>query len=160
MLTLILVLIQASAWGGPGGSRERPDDHERDRDRDRDRDRSHAAKLLDFNVFCRFPKCFAASRFEKHVDHEGDEVYDNSEHPRNPAFEIECHGQSIFNGLGRRFTDKAGTRIQAQAGPYPAIVLPPRALRDGHRRVKSLLELREATLEGDCYLYVGSPSPF
>ena len=120
---------------------------------------------LCFNVFCNYQKeiaegsyqkCKAASVFTKSVYLDGNEVRDNSESPLNPELQVECDGAVIQNGSAHRYTDSMGTRIQSLTGPYPAILLPRKALRDGHRYVASSLEFDGESMEGYCYLYTGS----
>ncbi|MEW6055991.1 MAG: hypothetical protein AB1540_05195 [Bdellovibrionota bacterium] len=117
-----------------------------------------------FNVICRYKekndhryRCFSAARFEKSVSHSGREVLDSSGESFPAAFQVECDGETLFNNGARRFTDREGTRIQALSGPYPAILLPPQALQEGRRKVRSSLELREQDLEGSCLVYTGEP---
>lgn len=123
-------------------------------------------RMTTFNVFCkykptdeggRYKKCYAGAWFWKDVSKSGREIEDNSEYPLNPVFEVECDGDTVFNENGRRFTDREGTRIQAETGPYPAIILPRGALAEGRRAVPSYLELRTQTLKGSCQIYTGEP---
>ena len=111
------------------------------------------------NLLCNYEgenqKCQAAAQLEKFVSLRGDEVEDRSEHPFHPEFEVACNDSLIYNGIGYRFTDALGTRIQAQSGPYPAILLPRGVLRDGHRYLISSLELGDENLRGYCYIYTG-----
>ena len=117
------------------------------------------------NVFCNYRedgapndsvKCEAGAVFEKLVTDDGEEIHDNSENLSNPRFEVACDKKTLFNGSAHRFTDAAGTRIQAEIGPYPAVVLPRHALREGHRYEASVLELAGgATLHGYCFIYTG-----
>lgn len=152
---------------GERGRQERsprwPEEADRDRDRNHDReDHHHGARHVTFNVFCRYydnrhrdekPVCYAGALFKKSVGVLGGEVFDETERRDGPQFEVECEGSTIYNSGARRYTDRDGTRIQAETGPYPAIVLPPGALRDKRQRVDSELELRDRTLSGDCFLY-------
>lgn len=117
-----------------------------------------------FNAVCsyqregedgRYEKCQAAAVFRKWVTAEGDEIADKSAFPQNPMLEVECDQRVLHNNGARRFTDALGTRIQAQAGPYPAILLPRKALREGHRYEPSALELDGQHLRGYCYIYTG-----
>jgi hypothetical protein len=118
-----------------------------------------------FNVYCTYKLaaegnnpgviCHSAAKFEKAVTANGGEIEDNSEYPKNPNFQVECDNEKIFNHPSRRFTDRQGTRIQAQTGPYPAIVLPQGALTVGRQAVKSTLELRDVAIPGACFVYTG-----
>lgn len=117
-----------------------------------------------FNLYCRYQtkdkyngykKCRTAARFFKEVGINGEELEDRSEFPFNSQFQVECDGDVIFNGSAYRYTDPKGTRLQAQAGPFPATLLPRGSLRDGNRYVLSILELEEQSLKGYCYLYTG-----
>jgi hypothetical protein len=117
-----------------------------------------------FNMLCtyqsddphaRYQLCHTAARFVKWVTNEGEEIFDDSEHPFNPEFEVECDEDLLFNEGARRFTDRLGTRIQSQTGPYPATLLPRGALHDGHRYEISTLEMGDEILRGYCYLYTG-----
>lgn len=119
-----------------------------------------------FNVYCSFKKdkddknneeysCQAAAQFDKAIFEDGKEVEDNSDVSNNPTFEIECKDNKIFNGTAHRYTDSQGTRIQAQVGPFPALVLPRGALHDGHGYAVTVLELGDVSLRGSCYLYTG-----
>jgi hypothetical protein len=118
-----------------------------------------------FNLVCNyqkgddpgFSKCQAASTFTKWVAADGSELQDASEAPQNPQLEVECDEQVLFNSSARRFTDEQGTRIQAENGPYPALLLPSRSLQDTHRYVLSSLELSNQTLSGYCYIWTGEP---
>jgi hypothetical protein len=120
-------------------------------------------KEVCFNVYCNyaredrygFEKCKAVSVFKKLVAADGDEIQDVSRRPQNPQLAIECDSRVIFNNSGRRYTDYLGTRIQAETGPYPAILLPKHALEEGRRYVNSSLELDGQFLKGYCYLYTG-----
>ncbi len=114
-----------------------------------------------FNIFCvydrktdgKFHKCEAAAKFTHAVTVNGLEVKDESVSPFNPIFEVKCDDEVFFNGVGRRFTDFIGTRIQTLNTPFPAIVLPRNSLEEGHRFEDSFLELEEQRLEGFCYTY-------
>ncbi|OFZ19478.1 MAG: hypothetical protein A2X94_09010 [Bdellovibrionales bacterium GWB1_55_8] len=128
------------------------------------KDCESVAKLVCFNLLCnyeesapkaRYRKCESAARFEKWVTGDGSEIPDISEHPLNPEFEVACDDELLFNNSAYRYTDALGTRLQAQAGPYPATLLPRGALREGHRYVLSTLELNGQTLRGHCYIYTG-----
>jgi hypothetical protein len=118
-----------------------------------------------FNLVCNYDKgdgpgygkCQAAATFTKWVEADGSEIQDNSDSPQNPQFEVECDEQVLFNSSGRRFTDEQGTRIQAETGPYPSLLLPVRSLEDTHRYVLSSLELTNQTLSGYCYIWSGAP---
>jgi hypothetical protein len=117
-----------------------------------------------FNAYCNyarddrygFEKCRAVSVFKKLVNADGSEIFDVSRRPNNPQFAVECDGRAIFNNSARRYTDYMGTRIQAETGPYPAILFPKRALSDGRGYVASSLELDGQILKGYCYLYTGA----
>lgn len=131
--------------------------------------------LTCFNIYCRYEesrhdddksdsftdshdsyeKCRAASQFKKNVGDDGSEIEDRSYPPFNPRMAVECDGSVIYNNSAHRYTDYKGTRIQAQHGPYPAILLPKGALRDDHHYVRSVLELSDQTLKGYCYIYTG-----
>jgi hypothetical protein len=144
--------------------RERPERRDRPEHPDRRHEDDFATRSVTFNIFCRYDngpqrkdRCYAAARFEKLVFSNGAEFEDNSDHPSNPVFEVECGGEMIFNEHGRRFMSREGTWIQALTGPYPAIVLSRQALREGHHRVTSVLELRDVSLEGTCLIYTGEP---
>jgi hypothetical protein len=104
-----------------------------------------------------YKTCRAAVRFQKWVGVDGREVWDTSTTPFNPEFEVECDHQLIYHSAGTRFTDELGTRIQAETSPYPAILLPKGALREGHRYALSSLELDGQALRGHCYLYTTNP---
>jgi hypothetical protein len=116
-----------------------------------------------FNLVCTYKdsrsdgyrECKAAAELAKVVRHDGAEVRDHSEHPFNGEFEVQCDDTFLFNNSSHRYTDHQGTRIQAVQGPYPAVLLPKGALRDGHRYVPSTLELPGVTLEGYCFVYTG-----
>ena len=125
-------------------------------------------KTVCFNVVCtykcenpkggEFSTCQAAAKFEKWVTGDGDEIRDDSQYPDNPEFEVACDDQVLYNNSGRRFTDEQGTRIQAEEGPYPAILIPRGSLREGHHYVLSALELfNQQQLQGYCYVYTGAP---
>lgn len=127
------------------------------------------SRELTFNVYCRFDipfdaaerriegvrRCYAGARFEKIVSVDGAEFADDSTYPRNPAFEVECDGARVYTAAARRFTDRDGTRIQAQGGAYPALLLPEGTLASGRRKVSATLELRDFALEGSCLVYTG-----
>lgn len=100
-----------------------------------------------------YQKCRAASTFVTRVTSDGGEVQGDSDLTNSPKFEVECDGHMIYNNGARRFTDLLGTRIQAETGPFPAIVLPRGELHDGHHFSPSWLELGEQNLRGSCYLY-------
>jgi hypothetical protein len=115
-----------------------------------------------FNVYCQFKKsdsseqkCHAASRFIKAVNDDGSEIEDTATPDSFPVLEIECDERVIYNNGGHRFTDFTGTRIQSEAGPYPALVLPKGALREPHHMSTARLELEEETYRGECYIYMG-----
>lgn len=117
-----------------------------------------------FNILCSYEdkesgekhlKCEAAAAFQKQVTYEGNEMEDNSSYPDDPEFEVVCDGQRLYRSAGRRFTDAQGTRIQAQGGPFPAILLPRGVLDDGHRYALSSMELENRKLRGHCYIYTG-----
>jgi hypothetical protein len=121
-------------------------------------------RSVSFNVACYykrdggndgFEKCQSASQFQKMVTQGGAEIEDKSVPPFNPKFEVQCDERKLFNGSAHRFTDGQGTRLQAEAGPFPASVLPRGSLRDDHKYVPSVLELGEQTLRGFCYIYTG-----
>jgi hypothetical protein len=136
----------------------------------------HPPHEVCFNVFCtyerqnvldaqggqgphdgQFEKCHAASTFQKFVSDEGEEINDESaDRDDNPKFEVECDGKTVYNNSAHRYTDWQGTRIQALAGPYPAVVLGRGALRDTHQYEISALELWDQTLHGYCYIYTGT----
>ncbi len=121
------------------------------------------------NVFCSFhgkdgdhdqdgEMCEAAAVFQKEVDPDGDEIHDSTASPHNPAFAVACEHRTIFQGPAHRYTDDMGTRLQAEAGPFPAVILPPGALHEGHREVPALLELSgERKVPGSCQIYTGEP---
>ena len=100
-----------------------------------------------------YSKCRAASSFIKLVSSDGDEIRDRSE--MDVSLEVECDGIRLFTNSANRFTDAQGTRIQAKAGPFPAVVLPRGSLSDEHRYVPSSLELEDQILRGVCYVYPG-----
>lgn len=127
-----------------------------------------------------YEKCQVAARFLKNVTLEGGEVEDSSEQPKDHhgngpregeppnnegphrdffdhQFEVKCDGHLIYNDGARRFTDMLGTRIQAETGPYPAILLPRGTLHAGHHYAPSWLELGEQNMRGSCYIYNGQP---
>lgn len=93
-----------------------------------------------FTAFCSFQdlnqppgfqNCRAAATFNKAVTVTGGEVVDDSDPSNNPQFEVVCDDSVIYNNSALRFTDLLGTRIQAEAGPYPALLLPRGALHSG-----------------------------
>ncbi|MGZ6371569.1 MAG: hypothetical protein ACXWPM_12505, partial [Bdellovibrionota bacterium] len=102
-----------------------------------------------------FHQCRAASVFKKLVTEQGEEIRDRSSFPNNPALDVQCDGRTVFNNSARRFTDDLGTRIQAEEGPYPAILLPRGVLTDRHQYSVSQLELEGQSLSGFCYVYTG-----
>lgn len=121
---------------------------------------------LCFNLLCNynridpvvgFQHCQAASVFEKLVGLTGFEIPDYSAFPFNPQFEVECDQKIIYNSSAHRFTDIFGTRIQAESGPFPAILLPIGSLREEHRYILSSLELGSQQMPGFCYIYNGAP---
>jgi hypothetical protein len=143
-----------------------------DKCKDGDKDCQRPPREVCFNVFCTYDrdhdgkeqghdehdgydKCHAGATFNKFVTDDGVEIDDDSDHDRNPKFEVECDGRPIYNNSGHRYTDWQGTRIQAIQGPYPAIVLGKGALRDTHQYSVSALELWDQTLHGYCYVYTG-----
>lgn len=167
-LALAVLAVPASAFSResvrpPSGRDQRGDRGRQERSpRWPEEQEEQAKRSIVFNVFCRFykehargnkPICYAGARFNKAVGAHGGEVFDDSAYPESPQFEVECEGSTIHNSAGQRYTDRVGTRIQAETGPYPAIVLPSGALRDRRQRVDSELELRDATYSGDCFLY-------
>lgn len=122
------------------------------------------ARTVCFNVVCNYEKegtgrgfnrCQAAARFLKNVTASGGEIKDRSETPFNPEFEVQCDGRVLFNNAAHRYTDALGTRLQAETGPFPAVLLPQNSLRDFHSYVISALELRDQALRGFCYVYTG-----
>lgn len=161
---VIVLNLSAMVWAG-GDEKGRQDGQRAGQEgQGRHPDEHPDGFLASFNVFCRFPEkkdsrptCTAAARFKKLVDHDGREILDYSESSNNPRFQVECDGVALYNDGSRRFTDYKGTRIQAESGPYPAILLPEESLAYGRRRVSSRLELLDRTLEGDCYIYIGNP---
>jgi hypothetical protein len=86
---------------------------------------------------------------------DGGEVTDDSEYPFNPKFEIECDDEWIQKGPSRRFTEILGTRIQAEQGPFPALVLPRGALHVGPHSSDARLEFTNQTMNGSCFIYSG-----
>lgn len=128
-----------------------------------------------FNVVCyyqsemdNFKNCRASATFKKNVTKDGGEVADDSTFENNPRFEVQCDGKTIFNNSARRFTGMLGTRIQAEAGPLPAIFLPRGELHgDGYRGnagdhvSMSYLELDTQNgperLQGTCHIWTGAP---
>lgn len=115
-----------------------------------------------FNVACIYPdhdgsgKCQAAAMFTKRVTADGAEIADDSGPREDVKFEVECENEVRFNGSAHRYTGRDGTRLQANIGPVPAVLLPVHALRDEHRFELSALDLgKEEMLRGYCYLYTG-----
>jgi hypothetical protein len=115
-----------------------------------------------FNVECVYAdhdgsKCQAAAVFSKQVTADGEEILDDSGPGEDATFEVACDDQVQFNGSAHRYTDRDGTRLQAVIGPFPAVLLPAHALREGHRYELSALDLgKEQSLRGYCYLYTGA----
>jgi hypothetical protein len=122
------------------------------------------SRTVCFNVHCVYAEhdgsgpCQAAATFTKRVTGDGAETLDDSEPADDAQFEVECNDEVRFNGSAHRYTDQQGTRLQAVIGPYPAVLLPPHALRDGHRYELSALDLGKDRVRGFCYLYTG-PQP-
>lgn len=120
-----------------------------------------------FNVYCtyqgdeqqgakkHYDRCTAAASFVHLVADDGDEVFDNSADSSNPAFEVQCDSQVLYDGPAHRYTDRLGSRIQGIPGPYPAIVLPVGALTELRHYSESSLEVDDQRLSGDCYVYTG-----
>jgi hypothetical protein len=123
-----------------------------------------------FNVFCTFQrqdagtqgestghyqKCQVASTFTHWVTGDGNEVWDNSTDSFNPAFEVQCDNEVIYNGSAHRYTDYLGTRLQAIPGPYPAVDLPKDSLREIRHYSDASLEFADQSLQGTCYIYTG-----
>jgi hypothetical protein len=116
-----------------------------------------------FNVVCRYEsldsgdsrRCEATAEFSKHVGEDGDEVEDRFDDPAGTVFEVSCDRKKLDSLGARRLTDREGTRIQAEAGPHPAVLLPRGALSERHRYVESALELDDRTLHGECFVYSG-----
>src|SRR5262249_3164778 len=101
-------------------------------------------------------KCEAGAVFTKFVTDDGEEIRDISDDHTQPRFEVACDQKTLFNGSAHRFTDWAGTRIQADTGPFPAVLLPHGALKEGHRYEASALELADGeSLRGYCFIYTG-----
>jgi len=117
-----------------------------------------------FNVYCNFKKknehsdqnCEAAAKFTQWVSKRGYEIRNESDGELNPLFEVKCGTDLIYTGIGRRFTDRNGTRIQGSYGPFPGIHLPKYSLEAGKRTVDSCLDLRDANLDGYCFVYTGA----
>ena len=119
---------------------------------------------LCFNLVCNFSdekstdfkKCTVAANFTKKVTDDGWEIWDDSEPGSNPTFEIECNSEVIFNGSAHRYTDRQGTRLQAETATFPSLVIPKNSLREGHRYTSAVLELQnQQHMDGFCYLYTG-----